>query len=152
LAASYAVGNIGVAGLSLDLSGSVKLPTSSARKGFGTGKTDVFVGADLSLPDDKFTPFVSVGYRLPGDTPDVRLKNAFTASAGATAKVGPVYVTGSYDYAEPTSPFVEASHSLFAAVSRNVAPKLNITGFGLVGLSQGSADFGAGVLLRVSAF
>jgi hypothetical protein len=152
LGASYGLGDIGLAGLTLDLSGSVKLPTSSARKGFGTGKTDVFVSADLALPSDKFTPFASIGYRLPGDPADLNLRNSFTTSLGATAKVGPAYVTGSYDYAGATSEFVGASHSLFAAVSRSVGPKLNLTGFGLLGLSDGSADFGAGLLVRVTVF
>jgi hypothetical protein len=152
LGATYVVGEVGVAGLSLDLGGSLKLPTSSTRKGFGTGKTDVSLNADVYLPNEKLTPFATLGYRLPGGPADFNLRNSFAASIGATAKVGPVYVTGSYDYAEPTSEFVGASHSLFAAVSHGIGPKYNVSGFALIGLSQGSADFGAGLLFRADVF
>lgn len=41
---------------------------------------------------------------------------------------------------------------VFGGLSGPVSSRLNVTGYGIVGLSKGSPDFGAGVLLTFRAF
>ena len=138
-----------LAGFEVDLGGRVKLPTSQRSKGLGTGKTDVSVSADVSYPVGAWSPFVTLGYRMPGDPEDVPLKNTFTASAGASLAVGRTILIGSYDYAEASSPAAKDSHELFGAVNTPITDRVSWTGYGTAGLSKGAPDFGVGVLFSL---
>ena len=136
---------------SIDLTGRVKLPTASKRRGLTTGKTDVSFGADVSYLAGKWLPFVEIGIRIPGDIAGLDLRNSPSVSLGAarvlgtTGKGGAVIVT--YDWQRAFSPLAADSHSLFAAYSHPVSKRLDLTGYGSVGLSSGSAGIEAGILV-----
>jgi hypothetical protein len=134
-------------GLEIDLSGRVKLPTSQKSKGLGTGKTDFSVAADLSYPIGQWAPFLTLGYRMPGDPAGVALRNTVAASAGSSFTVGRTVLIASYDYAEAASPLARDSQELFAAVNTPIARQVSWTGYGTVGLSKGAPDFGLGMLV-----
>jgi hypothetical protein len=53
----------------------------------------------------------------------------------------------SYDYSRATTSAVEDAHEVFGALSGPLTGSLNWTGYGIVGLSTGSPDFGLGLLL-----
>lgn len=146
---AYSIPADRLGGIELELGGRVKLPTSSDRKQLGTGKTDAAVSAELSYPAGLFAPFVNVGYRFLGDPAGVELDNGFTGSVGTTAQLGTVVAIASYDYTEASSPLAEDAHELFAALSGPVSDRLTLTGYGIAGLSEGSPDFGVGLLLSV---
>lgn len=133
-------------GLELDLGGRVKLPTSKSSKRLGTGKTDVSASADFSYPVGNWAPFVTLGYRLPGDPDGVELHNSFTASAGSSLSLGRAVLIASYDYAEASSPLAKDSQELFAAVNTPLTRQVSWTGYGSVGLSDGAPDYALGVL------
>lgn len=136
---------------SIDLTGRLKLPTASKRRGLTTGKTDVSFSADVSYLTGKWLPFVEVGIRIPGDPAGIDLRNSpsvslgFARVLGATGKGGAVIA--SYDWQRAFSPLADDSHSLFAAWSHPVAKRLDLTGYGSVGLSRGSAGIEAGILV-----
>lgn len=146
---AYSIPADRLGGVELELGGRVKLPTSSDRKQLGTGKTDAAISAELSYPAGLFAPFVNVGYRFLGDPTGVELDNGFTGSVGTTAQLGTVVAIASYDYTEASSPLAEDAHELFAALSGPVSDRLTLTGYGIAGLSEGSPDFGVGLLLSV---
>ena len=79
----------------------------------------------------------------------MNLRNSPSVSVGAVRVLGTGAVIASYDWQRAFSPLAEDSHSLFAAYSRPVARRLDLTGYGSVGLSQGAAGFEAGVLVTV---
>lgn len=134
-------------GFGLDLSGRVKLPTAASSKGLGTGKADFSVGAEVSKTFGPVTPFVSVGYRMPGDPNGIDLHNAWSASGGASLALGKSVLIASYDYREATSDFAEDSQELFGAFSTPLTGKLNATLYGTAGLSKGAPDYGLGAML-----
>ena len=136
-------------GLGLDLSARVKLPTAKASRGLGTGATDVTLGAEVSKQLGAVTPFVNVGYRMPGDAPGINLHNAWTASGGASVMLGRSVLIASYDYRQATSPFSQDSQELFGAFSTPVGQRLNFTLYGSAGLSKGAPDFGVGSMIGV---
>ena len=136
---------------SVDLTGRVKLPTASKRRGLTTGKTDVSFGVDVSYFTGKWLPYVEVGIRVPSDPAGINLRNSpsvslgFARVLGASGKGGAVIV--SYDWQRAFSPLADDSHSLFAAYSHPVAKRFDLTGYGSVGLSRGAAGIEAGILV-----
>lgn len=132
---------------SIDLTGRAKLPTASRRRGLTTGKTDVSIGADISYAVGTWAPFVDLGMRFAGDPQGIDLRNSPSVSIGAAAIVGKGAVIASYDWQRAFSPLAEDSHSLFAAYSRKVARRLDLTGYGSIGLSDGAAAIEGGLLL-----
>jgi hypothetical protein len=139
-------------GFGLDFGTRVKLPTASESKGLGTGKVDVSVSAELSKSFGPVTPFVSAGYRFPGDPAGFDLKNAFYGSAGASIIAGKAVIIGSYEYREATSPLAESSQEIFGALSAPVSDRLTFTLYGSGGLSDGAPDYGVGLMVTVKAF
>jgi len=136
-------------GFGLDLSARVKVPTASRSKSLGTGKVDVTVSAELSKTFDIFTPFATVGYRMPGDPSGIDLHNGWTASGGVSAALGKSVLIASYDYRESISDLARDSHELFGAFSTPFADRLTFTLYGTGGLSKGAPDYGVGSMISV---
>lgn len=142
-----------LAGFDVDIGGRVKLPTADKSKGLSTGKTDVTGTLDISRTFGAATPFVTLGYRIPGKPAGLNLRNSFTASVGSSFVIGKSLIAiASYDYAERTSALSYDSHSLFGALAGNVTKRLLLTGYGTVGLSRGAPDYGVGLLVTAKAF
>jgi hypothetical protein len=131
----------------VDLSGRIKIPTSSTKKFLGTGKTDFAVATEFAYPIDTWAPYIRLGYRFFGDLPNIDLNNGMAASVGTTKQLGRIVAIVSYDYSRATTAAVEDAHELFGALSGPLTGSLNWTGYGIVGLSTGSPDFGLGLLL-----
>jgi hypothetical protein len=134
-------------GFGLEFNGRVKLPTARASRGLGTGQTDFAVGAEVSKSFGPLTPFVSVGYRMPGDPPGVNLHNAWNGSAGASFAMGKSVLIASYDYRQATSDLSRNSEELFGAFSTPVSHRLNFTLYGSAGLTKGAPDVGVGSMI-----
>lgn len=145
LGAAYTVPSDSVG---LTFSGQVKVPTASERKGLGTGEMDYAVGAELSKTFGRVTPFVGVGYTMPGDPEDFELENSLSARAGAAVQMGG-RVRGhvAYGYAESISPLVPDEQQVSAGVNAGLSDRLSLGLYGAAGLSEGSPDVGAGVRL-----
>lgn len=135
----------------LTLSGQVKVPTASAAKGLGTGEFDYAVGAELSKTFGRVTPFVGVGYTMPGDPGGFELQDSLSARAGAAVQMGK-RVRGhvAYGYAQSVSPLVPDEQQVSAGLNAGVSQSLSLGVYGSAGLSEGSPDVGAGVRLGTS--
>lgn len=147
LAGTYTVPEDLTNGFTVDLTGRVKFPTSKKSEHLGTGKTDYSVSADVSYPIGNWAPFVTVGYRMPGDPAGVNLKNSVSTSVGTSLAVQKTVFIASYDYTEASSPLAKDSHELFGAASAPLTDRINWTFYGIAGLSDGSPDYEAGLLL-----
>lgn len=152
LGATYTFTGAQPGGFELALGGNVKLPTSKESAQLGTGETDYTAKAEVSAPLGGLTPFASVGYRFLGDPEGVDLRSGPTASAGFSTSVGTSVLIASYDYARAITAATEDSHSIFSGLSVPVGSRLNLTGYGVAGLSEGSPDFGVGLLVTAKVF
>lgn len=131
----------------VDLTSRVKFPTSAESKHLGTGKTDYAVSTDISYPIGNWAPFVTLGYRMPGDVQGFDLRDSISASVGTSLAVSKTVFIASYDYYQSSSPLAADSHDLFGAVSAPLTDHVNWTFYGIAGLSNGSPDYEAGLLL-----
>lgn len=147
----YVIPSKALGGLELKLGARVKLPTSDQDDGLSTGKTDLALVADLSKPIGNVSPFLTLGYRMPGDPQGFDLRNTLAVSAGSSFTMGKLVAIGSYDYAGASSPLSFESHSLFTAVARPLSKRATVIGYGNLGLSRGAADYGLGLLLTFRA-
>lgn len=152
LGASYTVPSETLGGLELALGGRVKLPTSSKEEQLSTGETDLTLSADASYAFGNVVPFVNVGYRWLGDPEGFNLRNGPTASIGSSFILGRSVLITSYDYARASSALTDDSHELFAGLSAPLSSSLTLTGYGIAGLSEGSPDVGAGLLITAKLF
>ena len=125
-------------------------PASSPTRRTGTtwtAITDFTVSTEFSYAIDTWAPYLNVGYRFFGDPAGINLRNGFSASIGTTKQLGRIVAIASYDYSQATTSAIEDAHELFGALSGPLTGRLNWTGYGIVGLSKGSPDFGLGLLL-----
>ena len=138
----------GVAGVELVVAGQVKLPTASARRGLGTGETDLAVEAEASRSFGAVTPFVGLSYTLPGDPAGYELRNSFAARGGVALRLSPdLRGSLSYSYAQSHSPLVPDQELVGTALDIGLTRRVSLGLYGNAGLSAGAPDVGAGVRL-----
>jgi len=136
----------------LELSGRAKLNTATRSGGLSSGESDFALGADLSVPLGRVTPFASFTYRFLGDTAAYQLRDGPAASAGLSYALGAnSFLLTSYHYSRAATKLIDNSHELFLGASTRVpgAP-LRLTGFATAGLSDGAADASAGLALSAA--
>lgn len=148
LAATYAIPEES-AGVGIEFTGRVKLPTGSTSKGLSTGKVDVSTSVELSKTFGVVTPYVEVGYKWAGDPSYIDLNNTWFGAIGASAVLGQSVVLLEYDYREATSPLSDDSQEIFGAFSTPVSKRLSLTLYGSAGLSDGAPDYGLGGMVSV---
>ena len=135
-------------GVDLTLSGQVKLPTASARRGLGTGEIDFSIGAEAARTVGRVTPFAAISYTMPGNPDDFELRNSFAARGGVVAQLSSnLRGTLAYGYAQSLSPLVPDEQQLSTGLNVGLSRQLSLGLYGSAGLSEGAPDIGAGLQL-----
>ena len=148
LAASYTIPAAILDGFDVRVTGVTKLPTAGTHRRLSTGEADFGVSLDVSHQYGLWGPFVTVGYLDPGKPAGFTLKTTTSISAGTSLELSDDLVAiASYDYDSRDSPQVPAANELFGSLSWVRGESITLTGYGTFGLSSGSPDVGAGVLV-----
>jgi len=133
---------------SVDLTGKVFFPTADEDKGLGTGELDYSVAAELTKISGRTAVFGSLGYKVFGDTPEFEINNVFFGSIGVAHQAQPGLSLGLiYDVREATIDGRDGLNELTPYFSRRVGSRYKLLGYSVIGLSDGSADWGIGVQL-----
>lgn len=143
LGASYA---IPASAINVTLSGEVKLPT--AAKDLGTGRTDYAMAVEASRNIGNVTPFVGVGYTVPGDPDGYSLRNSLSLRAGLAARLGD-HTQGyvAYSHSQSLSESLPDEQKVTSGLNTGVGKGLALGVYGTAGLSDGAPDVGAGIRL-----
>jgi len=146
LSATYAAYNDKLLGV--DLTGKLKLPTADEAKGLGTGEPDFAFLVDGYRTFDRITGFGGIGYHMLGDAPGLPLEDAWSANVGVSYKL---------DERDSAGALLEGRQSVGAGVARQrelvgfFTRKLDrlwkAQAYALIGLANGSPDWGAGLSL-----
>jgi hypothetical protein len=125
----------------------LKLGTASRAKGLGTGANDVeFGGRFRTRIGERFFPFAQLGYRIHGNVPGIVLDDILTYQAGVSYVVNAANVaTLLYAGHESTQPGLAPASELIGAWNFRIRRDTDLQAFGLVGLSNGSPDYGGGL-------
>ena len=141
------------AGLELSLTGQVKLPTASASRGIGTGEADFAVGGEASRSFGPVTPFLALGYTMPGDPAGYELRNSLSARGGMALQLSPgLRGTLSYSHADSLNPNLPAERQIGTGLNAALSRSLSLGLYGSAGLSDGAPDVGAGVQIGLRLF
>ena len=130
--------------LGLDVTGKVKLPTGDESKGLSSGSTDFTLGGDLYKTIDRTTWFAGLSYTTFGST-TLQLDNALGYSLGASYRLDERDSVGlSLDGRTRVSAASGPQRELIGYWSRSFDRAWKLHTYGLVGLANGSPDFGLG--------
>jgi len=134
----------------IELSGKVKFATADERKGLGTGEENYTLQLEVSKQFGWFTPFGAVGYKFIGDPPGVNLNDKVFASGGFSIRMSESVSAGVvYDWAESAVAGRSDIQEISPFASIRLGKNFAIDPYALVGLSNTSPDWGAGVQFRV---
>jgi hypothetical protein len=134
--------------LGFDLTGKVKLATADEDEGLGTGEHDFALLADFYKTFDRVTGFGGVGYHILGDAPGLPLENVWSATLGASYKLNERDSAGaSLDGRERVAPGASPQRELVAFFVRRLDRAWKAQVYALIGLADGSPDWGAGLSL-----
>jgi len=135
-------------GISMNGSLLVKLPTADENKGLGTGELDIGVLIDINKHWPTFTGNIHAGYINTGDTAAIRYDNSFLYGVSFFKMINRfgnyVSLEGRSATIENTKDPLEIQLGTFYAV--NLQDML--TGNIMIGLTDGSPDFGINIGLR----
>ncbi|NNF41125.1 MAG: hypothetical protein HKN64_07080 [Woeseiaceae bacterium] len=137
--------------ISLDLTGQLKLGTADDSKGLGTGEQDFTLRADLLKFYDRVTLMGSAGYKLRGDPAGLDLENTALGSVGGVYSISRASRVGLvYDYRESALQGGDAVSEVSVFLSRRLNDAWRVQVYGFTGFGDSSADWGAGILLKIS--
>ncbi|HXH63974.1 MAG TPA: hypothetical protein VNH42_00525 [Mariprofundaceae bacterium] len=125
----------------------VKFGTASRANGLGTGANDVeFGGRFRARVGDRFFPFAQLGYRIHGQAANLVLNDILTYQAGFSYLVNVDNVaTLLYAGHESSQPGLAPASEIIGAWNVKAGRDTDLQVFGLVGLSNGSPDYGGGL-------
>ena len=140
------------AGLEVEVSGRVKLPTATKASGLSSQRVDYSGGIQLTRQFGRLAPFGSVTYRIFTDPHGYSLRDGLAASVGSSLVLGEnIVALASYHYARAASRLIDDAHELFAGASYLVPrSRLRLTGFATAGLSSGAAAVSGGISAAVN--
>lgn len=134
--------------LAFDVVGNIKLGTADAKKGLGTGQNDYSAQLDGYYTLDEATLFATAGYKIYGAPVGVNLSSAPYGTIGASRKLSKVTSAGvMLDVAKSPSATGSAQREATFYVSQKIAPNIKVQANVLKGFSNGSPDFGGGVMI-----
>jgi hypothetical protein len=130
----------------VDVAALIKFPTASRGDGLGTGEFDYGVETELFWSMDRFTPYVTIGYRFLGSPPDTNLDNVFLGSVGAIYRIiEPVHAGLFLDYRQSPAASVGERLELIPFGSWQIDPHWSVDLYASAGLAKGSPDAGTGL-------
>jgi len=130
----------------VDAIGKVKLATADEEERLGTGEHDLGVGAEVYKAFGRLSAFFGIGYTEFGASSLFNTDNAFSYSLGASYRLDPRDSVGLvYDEREPITHGAPRLEELTAFYSRRIARGWRAQAYFLVGLADGSPDWGAGL-------
>jgi hypothetical protein len=150
LGAAFLLNRGGPSAPSFEIAGIVKVPTASS--GLGTEEFDYTAQLNVYQPlSMQVLLFVSAGYQLLGDYGSYELEDGIVASAGLNFAAAQNLSLGfgvnyRQQYYQGLGDYVSFSPYL----QWGLGGKWRITGYGLVGLTEASPRFGAGLRLGLS--
>lgn len=150
-------------GFLVDLIGKFKLATADEAKGLGTGENDYAAQIDLYYLAGALSPFMTVGYRKPGNPSGQSLRNVWYGTLGmgyklsADNNVGVMWDLRQAGRASGGAPVsVDADGHVISGVNSNeltlywvhkFSPDLKMQIYAVKGFSDASADRGLGVMV-----
>jgi hypothetical protein len=132
----------------IDLTGKIKIPTASESKNLGTGEFDYTAQVDVLQRIGPVTPYGTLGYRILGEPDGVDLNNQVLIGVGASVDLSRSFTAGlSLDYRTSSTDQADDPAEATPYVTWSLAPAFKLNVYGLVGLSDGSPDYGGGLKL-----
>lgn len=131
------------------LRGRIKLGTADEDDGLGTGETDFAFEAGLNQWREDRRYFGAIGYEIVGDPPGTDFDNVLYGYGGAAFNTGVGQNVGaSLNYAQASSPGFDDSLEVTGFLNQKLHGGRWLYTYVLLGLSDGSPDWGFGVNLR----
>jgi hypothetical protein len=148
LSATYAAYYNPASTLGMDLTGKLKLGTADESEGLGTGEHDIAFLVDLYRTFDAVTGFGGVGFHVLGDSPALPLENAWSANLGMSVKLDERDSVGAMlEGRERVAAGGARQRELSAFWIRKLDRDWKAQAYALIGLADGSPDWGAGLSL-----
>lgn len=126
----------------------MKLGTADEAKGLGTGEDDYSLQADIARVYDKTTLFGTLGYKWLGDTSTTNFGNVVYGSLGGSYKFTAETSGGLIlDAREAATANGSAQTELTAFAGHKLFGSTRLQGYGVMGLTNGSPDWGLGATI-----
>ncbi|MGB5586281.1 MAG: hypothetical protein WBN78_00815 [Gammaproteobacteria bacterium] len=137
------------AGISADLTGTVKFGTADEDKGLGTGENDYSLHADVYKFFGSTTLIISGGHTVRGDPDGYELENVWFASGGVAFRVNDDTRSGIFlDWRQSAVDGSDDPAELSGFLSKELGQSLDLAAYALLGLSDSSPDWGGGLNLN----
>lgn len=148
---SYNVLNHAATQTAVDITGKIKFGTANQNKGLGTGQTDYAMQADLYKTIGKATALATLGYRVLGEPAGVSLNNVWFGAVGGAYKFTNETSGGLVlDLRQPSTSTGAQMRELTAYMTQKMGARYKVQGYGLVGFTDASPDWGMGAMVSTS--
>ena len=153
LSAAYTVPSEYLGDFDVAITGRTKIATANSAKGLSTGATDFAISIDVSRQFDIWSPFVTFGYRVPGNPAFYAFNDAPSFSVGTSVQLDENLIAiASYDFDGSISSTLADAQQLFGSISWLFNDRWTFTAYAGAGLSSGAPGVGTGLLINWKLF
>lgn len=134
--------------IGLDVMGKVKIPTADEDKFLGTGELDYGLSMDVYQRYEDWVPYVTLGFKWRGDSPQVDYHNVLSGALGTDYYVNTQWRAGiSYDWQERSTDFSDNIQEVTADINYLIDDDNKVNMFIFKGYSNASPAWGSGLSL-----
>jgi hypothetical protein len=133
----------------ITLGGRLKIPTADEDDGLGTGNVDFTPGVELAQRYGRWTPFLTVGFRILGDSNNTRYRDGFVASAGSLYRVFSTTEAGLFlDWKQAATSGSDDSLELLPMLRVGLGSDWIVDAYVSAGFTDAVPDVGTGLEIR----
>jgi hypothetical protein len=153
LSATYTFPSDHLDDFNIAITGRTKIAAADSAKGLSTGATDFAFSVDVSRQFDVWSPFVTFGYRIPGNPAFYAFNDAPSFSVGTSVLLDDrLVVIASYDFDGSISSSIADAQQIFGSVSWLFNDDWTFTAYAEAGLSSGAPRVGTGLMISRKLF
>ncbi len=135
-------------GFLVDLIGKFKLATADEAKGLGSGKNDLSAQVDLYYLAGALSPFMTLGYRMPGSPAGLDLRDLWYGTLGLGYRFSRENSAGiMWDLRQASRVGGKSANEMTLYWVHKLEPDLKLQIYAVHGFSDASADRGAGLMI-----
>lgn len=145
---SYSLVEVPKNGFLVDLIGKFKLATADEAKGLGSGKNDFSAQVDLYYLAGSLSPFMTLGYRMPGSPTGLPLRDLWYGTLGLGYRFSHENSAGiMWDLRQASRAGGKSANEMTLYWVHKLKPDLKLQIYAVHGFSDASADHGLGLVV-----
>jgi len=133
----------------IEVGARLKTPTAKESRGLGTGEFDITPEIEITREYGRWTPYVTVGFRVLGDSTSTTYRDGFLASAGISCRLFGMFEPGIFAYwKQAATKGSDDAVEILPVLRMEFGEQWMVDAYASAGFTDSTPDAGGGIVLH----